>query len=120
MNKKLDIKTIFIIILSAVLILTILFKKNSVIIDNNADKIGAENKKLIQKNDSLMKANDKLMIHLTVINSRIDSINSELEKNKIKIKNLNGIKNEIPKYISSLSVDDVANALSDAIEKSKN
>jgi hypothetical protein len=120
MKGKLDIKTIFIIILSVLLVGAIIFGKRLSVDGKDINKLEEENKKLLMDNDSLYKVNDSLGIKLTIIDFRIDSLNSELEDNKIKIKELKDKKNEIPKYTSSLSVNAVASSLSSIIEKSKN
>ena len=117
--KKIDIKDLFIIILSVVLIGFINFtrKKQTQPITDSFDKKNAELKII---NDSLMSINGKLICDLELINIKIDSLKDKLEDNKTIIKKLNDKKHEIPKYINTLSGDDVASSISNIIEKSKN
>jgi hypothetical protein len=120
MKGKLDIKTIFIIILSVLLVGAIIFGKRLNVDAKNINKLEEENKKLLMNNDSLYKINDSLGVQQLINDFKIDSLKSELEDNKIKIKELKNKKNEIPKYTSNLSVNAVASSLSSIIEKSKN
>jgi len=119
--KKLDFKTIVIIILGACLIISFLFKQKSNI--NNHDdeikKLQLENTNLIKKNDSLAKINNQL-------DQKILTIDKELQENTIKlnettnqIERLKNKKNEIPAYINNLSANGVSSEFSKFLENTK-
>lgn len=120
MNKKIDIKTILIIVLTLLLVIGVVFHKNKVNNSDSFEKITIENKGLLLKVDSLTKINAELDKNIMVINLKIDSTNKTLKETELELTKLNKRKNEIPRYINSLSANDVSSSLTEFIEKSKN
>jgi hypothetical protein len=119
--KKLDIKTVFIIILSLALIISFFVgQKNK--IDYRKDEI----KVLHAKNNELLKKNDSLAIVNKTLDKKIAKIDSIIKVNDIiisekqsQIEILKRRKNEIPSHINVLSANGVASSLSKYIEKTR-
>jgi len=119
--KKLDIKTVFIIILSLALIISFFVgQKNK--IDYRKDEI----KVLHVKNNELLKKNDSLAIVNKTLDKKIAKIDSIIKVNDIiisekqsQIEILKRRKNEIPSHINVLSANGVASSLSKYIEKTR-
>jgi hypothetical protein len=119
--KKLDIKTVFIIILSLALIISFFVgQKNK--IDYRKDEI----KVLHTKNNELLKKNDSLAIVNKSLDKKIAKIDSIIKVNDIiisekqsQIEILKRRKNEIPSHVNVLSANGVASSLSKYIEKTR-
>jgi hypothetical protein len=119
--KKLDIKTVFIIILSLALIISFFVgQKNK--IDYRKDEI----KVLHVKNNELLKKNDSLAIVNKTLDKKIAKIDSIIKVNDIiisekqsQIEILKRRKNEIPSHVNVLSANGVASSLSKYIEKTR-
>jgi hypothetical protein len=119
--KKLDIKTVFIIILSLALIISFFVgQKNK--IDYRKDEI----KVLHVKNNELLKKNNSLAIVNKTLDKKIAKIDSIIKVNDIiisekqsQIEILKRRKNEIPSHINVLSANGVASSLSKYIEKTR-
>ena len=120
--KDLDIKTIFIIILSLGLIVsfTIGQKKG---IDYKKDEI----KNLQEKNISLVKENSKILFKNKELDNKIFLLRNEIKINKelltkteSQLNNLKQRRNEISNRVTNLSTNDVANELSDYIQRHVN
>jgi hypothetical protein len=112
-----DIKNMLIILLGIIIIGMFLFGKN--VIDKHDAEIKAlhiENSTLLTKNDSLKNNNVKLDIILSEINTKLDKNNEETNSVLIALDKLKQKKNEIPNYVSSLSANGTADALSKYLE----
>ena len=108
-----DMKTILIILLGIIIIGMFLFGKN--IIDKHEDEIKTlhiENETLLTTNDSLKNNNIKLDVILAEIDTKLDKNNEETNSVLTALGKLKGKKNEIPNYVSSLSANGTADALS--------
>jgi hypothetical protein len=119
MNTKFDIKNVFIIVLSVVLIFMLIFNRRPKNENSNLKDLEKQNVVLQHQNDSLMSLNQTYDYKISVLNHKADSIENKLIQSEIKIKELNKKKNEIPKIINSMSANDVANSFSDIIANSK-
>lgn len=120
--KKFDIKTIAIIILGVVLIISFFFGQKSNT-DTHADEIAnlhKENAGLLTKNDSLNKSNKQIDAVLVIINKKLDNNEKVLSATQTELQRLKNKQNEIPTYVKYLSANGVANALSDHLTKSSN
>ena len=73
-NKKIDIKTWFIIILGLGLCFSILFGQKNNITDNKdvIEQLRKENEFLVKKNDSLTVVNAKIDVLINEINKKIE------------------------------------------------
>lgn len=119
--KKLDIKTIFILVLSLALIISFFVgQKNK--IDYRKDEIKA----LHAKNNELSKTNDSLATANAILDKKLAKIDSLIKANDIKISEkqsqieiLKRRKNEIPSHVNVLSANGVASSLSKYIERTR-
>lgn len=112
-----DMKNILIILLGIIIIGMFLFGKN--VIDKHASEIKAlhtENTTLLSKNDSLKNNNVKLDVILAKIDAKLDKNNEDTNNVLIVLDKLKQKKNEIPNYVSSLSANGTADALSKYLE----
>lgn len=112
-----DIKNMLIILLGIIIVGMFLFNKN--VIDKHANEIKAlhtENTALLTKNDSLRNDNVKLDIILAKIDAKLDKNNEETNSVLTALGKLKEKKNEIPNYVSSLSANGTADALSKYLE----
>lgn len=120
--KKLDIKSIFIIILSLGLIFSFMLgQKNT--IDYKKDEIKnlhEKNKFLLSKNDSLKSLNKVLDEQIFVINKQLQINEKMLVESELKINTLKQRRNETNNTVTRLSANGVANELSNYIKKHKN
>lgn len=120
--KKLDIKSIAIIVLGAALIISFIFGQNNNI-DYKKDEIKAlhdQNKLLTQANDSLLLANKRIDQQIKDIHCELAKTAVELAKTQKELTDLKHRKNEIPKYVNGLSANDVANSFTNYLDsKSK-
>jgi hypothetical protein len=110
-------KNILIILLGIIIIGMFLFGKN--VIDKHASEIKAlhtENTTLLSKNDSLKNNNVKLDVILAKIDAKLDKNNEDTNNVLIVLDKLKQKKNEIPNYVSSLSANGTADALSKYLE----
>lgn len=116
---KLDIKSIFIIILGLAVIVAY-FTGGSTVINTNQDQIDLlhkENKLLVSKNDSLKNENTKLDVKIIKLEGKIKENDLKLAKTQIQLEKLNKRRNEVPIYVNSLSVDGVAAAFTKYLEE---
>ena len=119
--KKLfnNIQLVFIIILAAALILSLL-SKPSTPIDTYEDEINLlkkQNKELRLSNDSLSLANSKLQNEINIILYAIDSTEVILKETETKLAALEKKRNEIPSIINNMDSDDVTNNISDYLKR---
>lgn len=115
MNKTnfFDMKTILIILLGAIMIGMFFFEETK--IDKHEEEIKilhVENDSLLTKNDSLKSDNAKLDIFLTKIDEKLNKNNEETDAVLSALDKLKDDKNEIPNYVSSLSANGTADAIS--------
>jgi flagellar biogenesis protein FliO len=108
-----DMKNILIILLGIIIVGMFLFGKK--VINKHEDEIKTlhiENERLLMTNDSLKSDNIKLDIILTNINTKIYKNNDKTNTVLTALGKLNENKNEIPNYVSYLSANRTADALS--------
>lgn len=117
--KKLDIKSVFIIILGVAVIVTYFMGGNTV--TNNyqeqIEKLHKENEGLVSKNDSLKNENTKLDVKFAKLEGKIKENDLKLAQTQSQLEKLNKRRNEIPTYVNDLSVDGVANAFTEYLEE---
>lgn len=119
--KDLDIKTVAIIVLGIGLIISFFFGQRSGI-NTYKDEIKVlheENAKLNKSNDSLETVNIKLNAYIKVIDDSLVLNQKKLNDSQLQLDRLKKKRNEIPKFVSGLSADDVANELSNFINTHK-
>lgn len=117
--KTIDVKTIAIIILGLVLIISFFFGQNSTI-NKHVDEIKAlqeENSALVVKNDGLVAKNIKIDKVISQINNKIDNNSTQLLKTQVELIKLKNKKNEIPSYVNRLSANGVANEFTKYLDK---
>lgn len=121
-SKKLDIKSMFIIVLSLGLIFSFMLgQKNG--IDYKKDEIKSlheKNEYLLSKNDSLKILNEALDKQIFEINKQIQINEKMLVESELKINTLKQRRNETNITVTRLSANGVANELSNYIKKHKN
>ncbi len=118
---KLDIKTIFIIILGSGLLLSLIFRRPKPI-DKYEDEIKElhdRNTFLLSKNDSLKLNNDKLTIEIDSMILLVDEKNTEITEINKRIKELENGKTKVTGYVRNLAADDVARELTEYLNKTK-
>jgi septal ring factor EnvC (AmiA/AmiB activator) len=113
--KKIDIKSWFIIILGAALIISFFFGQRSHI-DTHADDITllhTNNAILLKKNDSLVSANKQITVAISEINVKLDANAKKLANTQSELDKLKKRQNEIPTYVKHLDANGLSNAFSD-------
>ena len=118
MIKKLDIKTIAIIVLGIALIISFFFGQGNKI-DYKKDEINAlhkDNANLSHKNDSLNAVNVKLDAAFAEINKVLEINAKKLSDTQLDLDKLKKRKNEIPTYVNRLSANGVTNAFTDYLQ----
>jgi len=118
-NTKIDIKLIFIFILSRVLILSFIFRPSKPIetYEDVINGLKEDNKQLLLSNDSISKINDQLQIEIDQILFVIDSTKVLLKDKEIKIKELEEKRNAVSNIVNSLHADDVTSTISDYLKR---
>jgi len=119
LNVKIDIKTIFILILAVALILSFIFRPNGPIetYEEEINALKQENKELIISNDSINKLNKKLEEEIKEILFTIDSTEALLRNTENKLKELEGRRNEVSNIVDNLNSDGVTKSISDYLQK---
>lgn len=115
--KKLDFKSIAIIVLGIALIISFFFGQKSHI-DTHADEIKelhAKNVQLLKTNDSLKAVNAKIDQILLAIDKKLSDNAQALASTNKEIQILKAKQNEVPRYVSHLSANGVSNALTDIL-----
>ena len=114
-----DIKTIFILILGAAVILLLLFRPSKVINTHEEEllKLKTRNKLLLQNNDSLSSINNKLIEDVVILEEGVDEINIKLENSTKEIEKLKKKKNEIPANVIIMDANDVTYNIADYLER---
>ncbi len=114
-----DIKSIFILILGAAVILLLLFRPTKEI-DIHEEEIlilKNQNKILLQNNDSLSVANVRLIEDIIVLEENVEQINDKLENSNKQIDILKKKKNEIHTNVIIMDANDVTNNLADYLKR---
>ena len=119
--KKLDIKSIFIIILTLGLVFSfILGQKNT--IDYKKDEIKnlhKQNEALMNKNDSILLVNESLDKQISEINKQISANEELLADTELQLNILKQRRNEKSNIVTHLSANGVTNELSNYVKKHK-
>ena len=117
--KKLDIKSIFIIILSLGLVVSFMLgQKNR--IDYKKDEIKSLNKQnedLGRKNDSILLVNKALDKQMSEINKQIQASEKLLAETESQLNNLKQRRNETSNRVTNLSANGVTSGLSNYVKK---
>ena len=114
-----NIQLVFIIILAAALILSLLFRP-SVPIDAYEKEINIlkkQNGQLLLSNDSINNINNRLQNEINTILYTIDSTEVILRETETKLADLEKKRNEIPNIISHMDSDDITNSISDYLKR---
>ena len=114
-----NIQLVFIIILAAALILSLLFRP-SVPIDVYEKEINIlkkQNGQLLLSNDSINSINNRLQNEINTILYTIDSTEVILRETETKLADLEKKRNEIPNIISHMDSDDITNSISDYLKR---
>ena len=117
-KSKIDIKTIFILVLGAVVIL-LLFRPSKDINTHEEELLNLEtrNKVLLQDNDSISSINNELMNDVVILEEDVEEINIKLEDSTKEIEKLKKKKNEIPSNVIIMDANDVTYNLTEYIER---
>jgi len=119
LNVKIDTQTIFILILAAALVLTIIFRPSKPIetYENEINALKNVNKELLLSNDSISIINKKLTEEIKEILFTIDSTQALLKNTENKLQELEGRRNEVSNIVDNLNSDGITNSLSDYLER---
>ena len=119
LNVKIDTQTIFILILAAALVLTIIFRPSKPIetYENEINALKNVNKELLLSNDSISILNKKLEEEIKEILFTIDSTEALLRNTENKLKELEGRRNEVSNIVDNLNSDGITNSLSDYLQR---
>lgn len=114
-----DIKSIFILILGAAVILLLLFRPTKEINMHEEEILilKNQNKVLLQNNDSLSTANVKLIEDIIILEEDVDEINVKLKDSNKEIDKLKKKKNEIHSNVIIMDANDVTNNLADYLKR---
>jgi len=118
-KSKIDIKTIFILVLGAAVILLLLFRPSKEINTHEEEILilKTQNKVLLQDNDSISTINIELMNDVVILEEDVEEINIKLEDSNKEIVKLKRKKNEIPSNVIIMDANDVTNHLADYLER---
>jgi len=118
-NIKIDTKIVFILILAAALIASIIFRPAKPIetYEEEINALKEKNKQLILSNDSIAQLNNNLQIEIDKILVVIDSTKVLLKGTEDKLENLEKKRNEVSNIVNSLHADDVTSTLSDYLKR---
>ena len=114
-----NIQLVFIIILAAALILSLLFRP-SVPIDVYEKEINIlkkQNGQLLLSNDSINNINNKLQNEINATLYAIDSTKVILKETETKLADLEKKRDEIPHIINNMDSDDITNSISDYLKR---
>lgn len=114
-----DIKTIFIIVLGAAVILLLLFRPSKDINIHEEEMLSLKNQniKLLQNNGSLSTINGKLIEDVNILEEGIVEINIKLDDSIKEIDKLKKKKNEIPSNVIVMDANSVTNYLADYLKR---
>ena len=119
LNVKIDIQTIFILILAAALVLTIIFRPSKPIetYENEINALKQVNKELLISNDSIAGLNKKLEKEIQQILFTIDSTEVLLRNTENKLKELEKRRDEVSNIVDNLNSDGVTQSISDYLKR---
>ena len=114
-----DIKTIFILVLGAAVILLLLFRPSKEISTYEEEMLILKNQniKLLQNNDSLSTINDKLIEDVIILEEDVEEINIKLVDSSKEIDKLKKKKNEIPSNVIVMDANSVTNYIADYLKR---
>ena len=118
-KSKIDIKTIFILVLGTAVILLLLFRPSKDINTHEEELLNLEtrNKVLLQDNDSISSINIELMNDVVILEEDVEEINIKLEDSTKEIEKLKKKKNEIPSNVIIMDANDVTYNIADYLER---
>ena len=118
-KSKIDIKTIFILVLGAAVILLLLFRPSKDINTHEEEllKLKTRNKLLLQNNDSLSSINNKLIEDVVILEEGVEEINIKLEDSTKEIEKLKKKKNEILSNVIIMDANSVTNNIADYLKR---
>ena len=118
-KTKIDIKTIFILVLGAAVILLLLFRPSKDTNTHEEELLNLEtrNKVLLQDNDSISSINIELMNDVVILEEDVEEINIKLEDSNKEIDKLKRKKNEIPSNVIIMDANDVTYNIADYLER---
>jgi hypothetical protein len=123
MKINLDIKDLFIIVLSFFLIISFIFgfKKESDIDyrKQQIELLKKENERLFSVNDSLSMANIEIDYKIGELECLIEDYQIQLSETELQLDKLLKRRHEIPIYVNNLSANDVADEFSKYIGRNK-
>lgn len=113
-NINIDLKVIFIIVLSGLLIFQFMFNDGSVInkYEKEIEQLKNENDKLKIFNDSLIDINSKLVKEIDSLYYSIDSTIAEIRIKEREIDSLEYEKGKVSGFVNKLNADGVSRELS--------
>jgi len=119
LKVKIDTKTIFILVLAAALILTIIFRPTKPIetYENEINMLKEQNKELILSNDSIKSLNLQLEKEIKEILFTIDSTQALLKNTEKKLKKLEERRNEVSNIVDNLNSDGITESLSNYLKR---
>ena len=117
--KNIDTKTIIIVILCALLLFQLYFKKSEIISLSKTD-FEQVNSELYKKIDSIKLVNKNIDILIQKNNLKMDSVLASINQANSKIKQLEKRLYENNRYVSTLNANGVANAISNFLETKSN
>ena len=114
-----DIKTIFILVLGAAVILLLLFRPSKEISTYEEEMLILKNQniKLLQNNDSLSTINDKLIEDVIILEEDVEEINIKLVDSSKEIDKLKKKKNEIPSNVIVMDANIVTSYIADYLKR---
>lgn len=117
-SKKLDIKTILIIVLGIGLIISFMFGQKSTTNKHNDEinQLHLSNEQLTKQIDSLKAVNFQIDSKIVIIDKLLEGNTAKLYETQTELTDLKKRKHEIPTYVNALSADGVANSLSNYIQ----
>ena len=118
-KPKIDIKTIFILVLGVAVILLLLFGPSKEINTHEEEILilKTQNRILSQDNDSISSINIKLMKDVVILEEDVEEINVKLEDSNKEIDKLKRKKNEIPSNVIIMDANDVTSHLADYLKR---
>jgi hypothetical protein len=118
-NIKLDIKSIFIIILGGLLILSFIFrpKKDIDMYENQINVLHEENETLLNNNDSLSLVNMALNEEVDRIVIAIRDTEIKMDATNEKIKVLEDGKNKVSAHVNELDADGISESLTEYLNR---
>lgn len=119
MKSKLDIKTIFILVLAGALILSFIFRPSNVIDthDDRLKELEMANDTLKSNNDSLTIVNKSLAIKIQELIIDIDSTQAALANTEDKLNDLENDKGKVSGYVNTLDADGIAESLTEYLNR---